>query len=333
MERLGLPGDTTMLVTAWRGNDLEAVFPFTVDALRLFGFRLRVLRLPQHLHINLNDVALRPEISHDGLIAELFGFLGTQTSLACDVIDFGDVIENSAIHNLLAHAQGVRFTLLRKRVSSCMPVMSEEQLRKHISKNMRASLRKAKNKLDSHADVRFLSTRDPENLPQLFERFLAVEASGWKGEKGAGTAILLDADLVGFYRQLLETFGQDGKCEINLLEADGRVAAAQFALIAGQTLYLLKIGYDQGLAEIAPGNLLLAHTLTRLHDRGELAHVNLITDVDWHSRWRPRQLAVYGARCYGHTPGGTLAYLYQRTRTGLATWRRSLKAWIDRRGA
>jgi CelD/BcsL family acetyltransferase involved in cellulose biosynthesis len=333
MEQLGRPGSAAVLVTVWRGNNLEAVFPFTGDVLRFAGFRLRVLRLPQHLHINLNGVALRPEVSHHGLIADLFGFLNTHKTYACDVIDFGDVTEESAIHGLLVNTPGARSTLKRKRVSSYLPVMSEDRLRKHVSKNMRGSLRAAQRKLDDHADVRYLSTRDPDVLPGFFERFLAVEASGWKGEEGTRTAILLDEKLVRFYRQLFDTFGRGGKCEINLLETDGRVAAAQFALIAGQTLYLLKIGYDQELAEISPGNLLLAHTLTRLHAQGEVAHLNLITDVDWHSRWRPRQLVVYGARCYGSTPGGTLAYLYQRIRAELATWRRSLQARVDRRSA
>ena len=113
--------------------------------------------------------------------------------------------------------------------------------------------------------VSFRTTRDPESLSRSFEQFLEVEASGWKGASGTATAILLDTKLQAFYRQLMETFGQDGRCEINQLQIDGRIAAAQFALIAGETLSLLKIGYDQHFVDVAPGQLLLAHTVSRLH--------------------------------------------------------------------
>jgi hypothetical protein len=38
----------------------------------------------------------------------------------------------------------------------------------------------------------------------------------------------------------------------------GRVVAAQFCIAAADTLYVLKQGYDESLAGLAPGNSLLA---------------------------------------------------------------------------
>jgi hypothetical protein len=162
---------------------------------------------------------------------------------------------------------------------------------------------------------------------------MEVEASGWKGANGTGTAILLDTKLQAFYRQLLETFGQNGRCEINQLQIDGRITAAQFALIAGKTLYLLKIGYDQDFVEVAPGQLLLAHTVSRLHAEGEIETINLITDAAWHDRWRPAELTVYEASCFGNSLHGAMVYAHRRLRVELGEWRRSVKSIAKRGGS
>jgi CelD/BcsL family acetyltransferase involved in cellulose biosynthesis len=162
---------------------------------------------------------------------------------------------------------------------------------------------------------------------------LQVEASGWKGLQGRGSAILLDTHLAAFYRQLLDSFGKDGRCQIDLLKIDGQVAAGQFGIIAGRVLYLLKIGYDQRFSRVSPGQTLLEHTLSRLHAQGEIDRINLITNMKWHERWRPAQLKVYEARSYDRSLQGTLAYANTRLRARMGSWRRSLKAALKRRMA
>lgn len=328
LEHLGFPASSTLLIVSRLDDKVEAVFPFIVDERRRLGYPMRVLRLPRHVHVDLHDVAISPDIGRDRLVSDLLAFLKTTEQYACDLIDFGHLTESSSAYGLFCNDGGSRFAITRRRVCNHLPVMSEDQLNSVLSKNMRASLRKARNRLQSLSGVRFLSTRDPELLPEYFDRFLEVEASGWKGEEGAGTAISLDARLVAFYRQLLASFGQHQECEINILEAGGRVAAAQFALVVHQTMYLLKIGYDQSLSGIAPGNLLLAHTLSRLHEQGEITNVNLITDARWHSRWQPAQRLVYEAKCYADSPAGIAAYLHARARVVLDSWRKSVAAWV-----
>jgi CelD/BcsL family acetyltransferase involved in cellulose biosynthesis len=83
-----------------------------------------------------------------------------------------------------------------------------------------------------------------------------------------------------------------------LLKIDDRVAAGQFGLIVGQTMYLLKIGYAEEYAQFAPGNVLMAHTLNRLNDEGEISDVNLVSDSGWHKSWRPIQQRVYKCCVY-----------------------------------
>lgn len=330
IEQLGFEPETFILIVARLGSRIEAIFPLTIAVERLFGAKIRVLRLPQHSHINLHDVALRQGGGHRNLMVDLFGFLNTQQEFACDVIDFGNVLEGSATYGLLCSESVLLSTVIKRRACNCLQVMSEDELKKHVSRNMRANMRKAQKMLDARNNIVFQTTRDSELLPRFFECFMEVEASGWKGRKGTATAISLDDRLVAFYRQLLDLFGRDGKCEINLLKIGSRIAAAQFALITGKTFYLLKIGYDQELAAAAPGHVLLAHTLSRLHAQGGIEAINLITDAAWHDRWRPTQLTVYEAKFYGKSLRGTMAYAYRRFRVRLGKWRRSLRAMVKR---
>src|SRR6185503_4060861 len=109
-----------------------------------------------------------------------------------------------------------------------------------MSGGQRRHLRKCRKTLEQLGEVEFVCTRDPARLPDYFDQFLSLEASGWKGAQGEGTAIKLDPTLVCFYSNLLTAFSASGNCEINLLRVDGRNVAGDFALLANGTWYQLK---------------------------------------------------------------------------------------------
>ncbi|GAB4507905.1 MAG: hypothetical protein Tsb0026_05140 [Sulfuricaulis sp.] len=97
---------------------------------------------------------------------------------------------------------------------------------------------------------------------------------------------------------------------INVLLLDGKCIAVQFCLLTDSTLYILKIGYDESHAQIAPGYLLLEQMLRDYID-GHLVHsLSFVTDPPWTQLWRARSLAVYDCTVYNHTARGWLAYLW-----------------------
>src|SRR5690606_17756733 len=96
-----------------------------------------------------------------------------------------------------------------------------------LSKNFRGSLRKARNKLARLAGVEVRWAREPAEIYPAFERFLEVEASGWKGDGGIGTAIQLDPTLRAFYGGLMQRLAQTGRARINLMMHGDRVMAGQ----------------------------------------------------------------------------------------------------------
>lgn len=155
------------------------------------------------------------------------------------------------------------------------------------SKNLRTSLQKSRKRLTADGPWRIVTASAGPEAAQAFGAFLHLEASGWKGSSGTGSAIALDPRLTAFYRRLLEAGRPGLRCEIALLEAGGRPAAAQFAMIDGQCRHVLKIAYDESLSRYSPGQVLLEEMLKRACADPALSITSLVTDMPWHQAWRP----------------------------------------------
>ncbi len=65
---------------------------------------------------------------------------------------------------------------------------------------------------------------------------------------------------------------------------------------------VLKIGYDEAYASLAPGNLLLEQLIQYCaFAESRLTRLNLITGVEWHDDWKPRSEKVSNFWIYNHT--------------------------------
>jgi hypothetical protein len=86
------------------------------------------------------------------------------------------------------------------------------------------------------------------------DAFLALEASGWKGE--AGTAIAcLPAD-TAYIRRLAELCAADDTLLIDTLLLDGRAIAMGLLIESGSRRHFLKIAYDETQGRHSPGRTL-----------------------------------------------------------------------------
>lgn len=83
------------------------------------------------------------------------------------------------------------------------------------------------------------------------ERFLALEAAGWKGRNGTALA-KLPAD-AAYFREMIARFAEADMARIDLLLLDDvPIAAGVLIDFAGQA-HFLKIAYDEQLARLSPG--------------------------------------------------------------------------------
>jgi CelD/BcsL family acetyltransferase involved in cellulose biosynthesis len=115
-------------------------------------------------------------------------------------------------------------------------------------------------RLRERGDVEFRVAADGAAV----ERFLALEAKGWKGAQR--TALGADAGLAAFARSMLASLARDGKLAIHLLELDGEALAIGLMLRSGDRAFFWKTAYDESYAEYSPG-LQLTLELSRAQQR------------------------------------------------------------------
>ncbi|MBU0500876.1 MAG: GNAT family N-acetyltransferase [Gammaproteobacteria bacterium] len=177
-------------------------------------------------------------------------------------------------------------------------------------KKFHRNLRRKLNNLEGKGKVRFEYVTEREILERAFDDFLRVEDSGWKGRDG--TSILRQPLVLDYYRRLVAGYDQPGQVVIHLLWLNGNCIGGQFALQAGTTLSLLKIGYDENYSAESPGFLLVDQLIREACGREGIGRISFVTGTQWMDVWKPWEEPVYNAYHFNRTLKGLLLSLAMR---------------------
>jgi CelD/BcsL family acetyltransferase involved in cellulose biosynthesis len=146
------------------------------------------------------------------------------------------------------------------------------------------------------------------------ERFLQLEASGWKGR--AGTAFASNPTHAELFREICRNYAAQGRLQLLSLEAGGRAVAMKCNLSAGDELFCFKIAHDERLSAYSPGVMLELDNVRTFHDsRPERAmdscadHDNQMINRLWRDRRRTVTL-VLGPEGLRSRLLGRLAHAY-----------------------
>lgn len=145
------------------------------------------------------------------------------------------------------------------------------------AKKMRSAIRSARLQLGTRADVSFAS--GPE-IGAAYDEFLALEAAGWKGAAGTALAnIPMERELLRAYLSVAPG------AEVRTLRIDGQPAASQLTVAMAGSLFLLKLAYDERLARLGPGNLLMANLLETCCADAAIDRIDFLNWQPWLERW------------------------------------------------
>lgn len=194
-----------------------------------------------------------------------------------------------------------------------------------LSKNFRANLRKARNRLREtgvSAPV-FIWLTGHAAEPRHLQTFIQLEATGWKGQ--AGSAIAQDASVRRFYQTLTDNAHRSGALEWHFMVVDGRMIAGHLALRCGRSLSLLKIAYDEQFSHFSPGNLLFEQTAERAFTQGDTDEINCLTDMEWHRPWNMQRREYLDLRLFpkswvGQSLGRAPRALIMRAKRAAERW-------------
>lgn len=211
---------------------------------------------------------------------------------------------------------------------------ADEVLHDALSAKKLKELRRQRNRLaEQHGAVRFAVARSVDEVIGAIDIFLALEASGWKGERG--TALAKNDGDSSFIRRATRGLAETGQCEIVTLHAGDTAVAAAIVLRHQDRAFYFKLGIDERFAKFSPGvqltldltRHLCADTVLVTADSTASAHHPMINPI-WRGRLRIGDVII---PLYRNDPVVVAIHAAMKLRHGLReTARRAVHRLLNR---
>ena len=262
------PSGVSLLI-AHEGSDWRACLPVE----RRRGWHrlpLRGLVTWRHLYCFLGTPLARA----DGLDAAMFELIGAGARhsggfLGLDLIAAGGPV-SEALDSAAGERRLKRVTLNRFERAALNRRDQGPYLA--LSAKHRRNFERLRRRLEDELGGP-LKLRDRTADPDAWQEFLDVEASGWKGGEGTGTAMGATG-----HSQLFTTVCRElsaaGMLQLVAAEAAGRTVAMLCSLLGGDTVFTFKIAVAADLLEYSPGVQIEILYLDRFHHDGSLHHAD-----------------------------------------------------------
>ena len=324
------PGEKLRVLTL-RAEDgrLVAALPLVWRWSKLQGVHLpvRELAAPANVHSCRFDLVAeegRAEAVAEAFLARIRAMRDWDVLLLTDVPEGG----NGFALREEAKRRGMPTGEWESMNSPYVPLSGTwEQMQKTWDSKFRANLRRRRKRLEEKGKVTVERVTGGDVLPKVLDEGMRLEASGWKGR--GGTAMAQDAATRGFYTELARNAAHEGELSLWFLRLDGRAVAFQFGLEDAKhgRFLLLKPGYDEGLRECSPGQLLMEEVLRDCVTRGLREFDFLGLDMPWKRDWAERVRAHTWLFIFRDVTWGRLLHALKfrmapRAREMVETWKR-----------
>jgi CelD/BcsL family acetyltransferase involved in cellulose biosynthesis len=195
--------------------------------------------------------------------------------------------------------------------------MDADEWWRTLPKNMRNSVRKARGRIAAAGGSEFVVATGAQ-IPAAYDEFVALEASGWKAKEG--TAL---QQRPAWRKVLGDYLGAAATAEIRSLRIGGRLVASQLGVRTAGSLFLLKVAYDEELAHLSPGNVLMAGLAEACCQTPGIDRIDCLVWQDWHQRWGMRREPTYRVLAFNrHSVRGRAAEAAWKTRGRIKRKRR-----------
>jgi CelD/BcsL family acetyltransferase involved in cellulose biosynthesis len=279
------------LLVAHRGGALAGVLPLMEERRRLGGVPARILRSLSDDHSQRFDAIVDGDDAATALVDHLIGRGGW------DAVELRDVAleDDAGVLRIerAAAARGLPTARWEAMRSPRLPLPSDPAaLDKMRDAKFRANVRRRARKLEAEVGPVVLERVDGSSsraeIDEALSDGFALEAAGWKGAAGTGTAIACDARLTGRYRALAHAFARRGDrngLALYFLRVGGVRKAFHYALVEDGVYYLFKPGFDPQLGSYGLGHLLVDRVARDLIARG-VRELDFLGDaMEWKREW------------------------------------------------
>jgi len=310
--------DELVLVTARdTSGRLLAVMPLSVTTRKVFGLSVYVLGFAR-VPMPVRDIVVDPAAPVDEVVACLLRDAGAILGRRWDYAQFRQVLDGSAL--LAAGKHVARFSRHVQNIgfSHLLDVAAGQYVERVLNSKARNNLRRNQKKIAELGSFEFSTYATFPGLNGAFESFLDTEAAGWKSVRGGRRAVKLHADQTRFYRDLMERFAAQGRCDIHVLYLNGEAIASDYCIVVGGRCYSCKHGYDERFSGVAPGNLLRAYAVEYYGQSPDVISIDLISGLDWHLTWKPERRKVFDVKFFNRSLRGMALHRLVTSRTPAA---------------
>lgn len=298
-------------------RELLGAVPYRVSY-GYFGLPLPVWRVWYHIHSYVCTPLLKR--GHERQAVRRFMALADRAGAA--FVEFPMFEAGSAFDEALGEVserqqRRVAETDRHERAFLKSDLTEEEYLSAHIRKKKRKEFNRLWNRMSELGELRFAVHNEPD-VEDWLNRFLKLEAGGWKGKRG--TALKADADQRAYFEKLCRGAASQGKLHCTEITLDGKPLAMLSSFRAGDGIYTFKIAFDEEYWRYSPGVLLMLKLIGEVLRDERTAWADScaipghpMIDHIWAERREMRSVLVAGA-----TPFGAAATRYAATAIKLA---------------
>ncbi len=256
---LPTPGLIVVLIQKAAGG-LAGFFPLVLER-RTGRWPLRRLCSWQHPYCFLNTPLVSKDDGQAAVSALLSWVESGQAPARC--IEFEGVAADSAFAAHLAaelrrRANWSRFLTTHERALYLPRVDAEPG----SSNKHRKELRRLERRLAERGQLTYRVMEQDQLSQSWIDRFLALEASGWKGRERS--ALGANEGSRSFFTHAANQGLGRGSLQMLSLELDGAPIAMKCNLLSGKGAFAFKIAYSEGHAEFSPGVLLEVFNMKHL---------------------------------------------------------------------
>lgn len=162
-----------------------------------------------------------------------------------------------------------------------------DEYEKSLSSRKRYDIRRAIKKCKEYGDLTFdINTHNIDKIDKLLNKAYDIEDQSWKHR--SSTSIRLNDELKRFISCLFYFHSRNDNCVIAYLRIDNKPVATQLSIQQFNTLWTLKIGYNENYAACSPGVLLMHEMIRYAHENGIKVFEFLGNEESWLRSWKPQ---------------------------------------------
>ncbi len=171
--------------------------------------------------------------------------------------------------------------------------------RTRTSKEHRRAIQRRTRRLKEIGELTFTDHPQEGDLASVLDRGLALEASGWKGQKGG--AVLSRPDFERWYRALAEAAAEKGWLRLSTLNLDERMVTFAYDIVYGGRRYGMLSAYDESpeMSRLSVGTILVDRMLEQSSADGLASYEFGHGSIGWKRNWTDTEHTVFDISTYG----------------------------------